>query len=336
MTAFVILAIVLSIAVLLVVLWPLWHTAKPLVIGGVVALGIATFALYRVVGTPAALEPQATAPGPATLEEAIGQLEAELKKKPNEPEGWRLLGKSYAALQRYGDAQKAFERAVQLMPDDADLLVEAAQSRLFNNADRKLDAQAMALLDRARQINPSHQRAAWFVGLAQRQEGKPAEAAKTWEPLLAQVDPNTAATLRTQINEARVEAGLPPLADAAPAADASPALLTVTVDLAPALKDKLAPGDTLFVFARQVGGPPMPVAAKRLPVAAFPMTVPLGDGDSPMPTLKLSQLPQVQLVARISKGGAATATAGDLEATAITADVKAGNAYTLTIDRVVP
>ena len=61
------------------------------------------------------------------------------------------------------------------------------------------------------------------------------------KPLLAKVDPNTAATLRTQINEARAEAGLPPLADAAPVADASPALLTVTVDLAPALKEKLAP-----------------------------------------------------------------------------------------------
>ena len=66
------------------------------------------------------------------------------------------------------------------------------------------------------------------MGLSQRQEGKHAVAAKTWEPLLAKVDPNTAATLRTQINEARAEAGLPPLADAAPAADASPALLTVT------------------------------------------------------------------------------------------------------------
>jgi len=76
MTTFVILAIVLSFAVLRAVLWPLWRTAKPLVIGGMVALGIAIFALYRVVGTPAALEPQATAPGPATLEEAIVQLEA--------------------------------------------------------------------------------------------------------------------------------------------------------------------------------------------------------------------------------------------------------------------
>ena len=203
MTTFVILAIVLSVAVLLAVLWPLWRDARGLVLAGVATLGVATFALYRVVGTPAALEPQAAAAMPTTLEEAIGQLEAELQKKPNEPEGWRLLGKSYAALQRYADAQKAFERAVQLMPDDADLLVEAAQARLFNNAERKLDARAREMLDKAIAINPDHQRARWFVGLAQRQEGRHAEAAKTWEPLLAKVDPNTAATLRTQINEAR-------------------------------------------------------------------------------------------------------------------------------------
>lgn len=336
MTTFVILSIVLSAAVLLAVLWPLWRDARGLVLGGVAALGIATFALYRVVGTPAALSPQATATMPTTLDDAVTQLEAELAKQPNEPEGWRLLGKSYAALQRYDDAQKAFERAVQLLPTDADLLVETAQARLFNNAERKLDAQSMALLDKAIAINPDHQRALWFLGLAQRQEGKHAEAAKTWEPLLAKVDPNTAATLRTQINEARADAGLPPLADTAPVTDAAPALLTVTVELAPALKDKLAPGDTLFVFARQMGGPPMPVAARRLPVDTFPVTVPLGDGDSPMPTLKLSQLPQVQLVARIAKGSGPAAQTGDLEAAAVTADVKAGNSYTLTIDRVVP
>jgi cytochrome c-type biogenesis protein CcmH len=336
MTTFVILSIVLSAAVLLAVLWPLWRDARGLVLGGVAALGIATFALYRVVGTPAALSPQATATMPTTLDDAVTQLEAELAKQPNEPEGWRLLGKSYAALQRYDDAQKAFERAVQLLPTDADLLVETAQARLFNNAERKLDAQSMALLDKAIAINPDHQRALWFLGLAQRQEGKHAEAAKTWEPLLAKVDPNTAATLRTQINEARADAGLPPLADTAPVTAAAPALLTVTVELAPALKDKLAPGDTLFVFARQMGGPPMPVAARRLPVDTFPVTVPLGDGDSPMPTLKLSQLPQVQLVARIAKGSGPAAQTGDLEAAAVTADVKAGNSYTLTIDRVVP
>ncbi|WAC63655.1 tetratricopeptide repeat protein [Pseudoxanthomonas sp. SL93] len=338
MTTFAILAVGLTVAVLLAVLSPLWRNARGLVLGGVAALGIATFALYRVVGTPAALQPDATAAMPATLDEAVAQLEAELKENPNEPEGWRLLGKSYAAQERFAESQQAFERAVQLLPGDADLLVESAQARLFNHPQKKLDAIAVQLLEQALQINPAQQRGRWFMGVAQRQNGQPAEAAKTWEPLLAQVDPNTAATLRTQINEARSEAGLPPLAEPATpaAADAGPALLTVTVDVAPALKAKLATGDTLFVFARQVGGPPMPVAAKRVPATAFPITLALGDGDSPMPTMKLSQLTQVQLVARISKAGDVTAQAGDLEATPVTAEVKPGTPYTLTIDRVVP
>lgn len=340
MTTFAMLAVVLSLAVLLAVLWPLWRSARGVVLGGVAALGIATFALYRVVGTPAALQPDATAAMPATLEDAITQLEAELETNPDEPEGWRLLGKSYAAQERFAESLQAFERAVKLLPGDADLLVETAQARLFASPDKKLDAQAVALLAQALQINPAHQRGRWFTGVAQRQNGQPAEAAKTWEPLLAQVDPNTASTLRAQINEARAEAGLPALAaTATPApgpADAAPALLTVTVDIAPALKAKLSAGDTLFVFARQVGGPPMPVAAKRMPVAAFPMTIALGDGDSPMPTMKLSQLAQVQLVARVSKGGDVMAQTGDLEATPVTAEVKPGGQHALTLDRVVP
>ncbi|MEL1264147.1 tetratricopeptide repeat protein [Pseudoxanthomonas putridarboris] len=335
MATFAFLAVVLTLAVLLAVLWPLWRDARGLVLGGVAALGIATFALYRVVGTPAALQPDATAAMPATLDDAVAQLEAELEKNPDEPEGWRLLGKSYAALERHADAQKAFDRAVQLLPGDADLLVETAQAHLFNHPEKKLDDAAVKLLEQALEINPAHQRGRWFTGVAQRQNGQPAEAAKTWEPLLAQVDASTATTLRTQINEARAEAGLPPLADTAPT-DADAALLTVTVDIAPELKAKLAPGDTLFVFARQVGGPPMPVAARRVPAGAFPMTIALGDGDSPMPTMKLSQLPQVQLVARVSKAGDVTAQAGDLEATPVAAEVKAGNRYALTIDRVVP
>jgi cytochrome c-type biogenesis protein CcmH len=302
-----------------------------LVFGTLVALGIATFALYRMVGTPDALNPTAQV-APTTLEEAVAQLEAELKKNPNEPEGWRLLGKSYIAQERYAEARAAFDRALKLLPDNADLLVETAQARLFADPQRKLGSDEVTLLYRALAIEPNHQRARWFLGISQRQNGQSAEAAKTWEPLLAQVDPKTAATLRTQINVARAEAGLPPMPEAAAT---SPALLTVVVDIAPELKAKLSAGDILFVFARQAGGPPMPVAAKRMPATAFPMTVALSDSDSPMPTMKLSQAGNVELVARISKAGDVTAKPGDLEATPLKGEVKPGTEYTLRIDRVV-
>lgn len=333
MGLFAALAALLTVAVLAGVLWPLWRDSRGLVFGTLVALGIATFALYRVVGAPDALDPAAKAV-PTTLEEAVAQLEAELKKHPNEPEGWRLLGKSYTAQERYPEARAAFDRAIKLMPDNADLLVEAAQARMFADPQRRLGSDEVTLLYRALAIEPNHQRARWFLGVSQRQNDQPAEAAKTWEPLLAQVDANTATTLRTQINTARSEAGLPPLPEA-PAAAPSPALLTVVVDIAPGLKARLSAGDVLFVFARQAGGPPMPVAAKRVPATEFPITVALSDSDSPMPTMKLSQTGNVELVARISKAGDVTAKPGDLEAAPLKAEVRPGAEYSLRIDQIV-
>ena len=85
------------------------------------------------------------------------------------------------------------------------------------------------------------------------------------------------------------------------------ASLKVRVELDAALKDKVQPGDAVFVFARALSGPPMPLAVKRLTVADLPAEVSLSDSDAMMPQLKLSKFPEVQLVARVSRAGNATA-----------------------------
>lgn len=340
MTVFAAIAALLTVLVLAGVLWPLWRPSRRLFIAALATLGLGTLALYRLLGTPAAIDapPAATAAMPANLAEAVAQLEAELQRNPNEPEGWRLLGRSYLSLDRFADARTAFEQALKLAPDDPDLLVENAQARLYADPQKRLDATAIGQIERALAINPQHQRARWFLGVSQRQQGRPADAASTWEPLLAQVDAATAATLRTQIDQARGEAGLeplPPPAAGAAATGTGAALLRVRVDIAPELKSRLSGDETLFVFARQAGGPPMPVAAKRVPATAFPLVLELGDGDSPMPTLKLSQVPKVELGARVSRAGDVMAKPGDLEAAAVPADVGSADAYTLRIERIV-
>ena len=94
----------------------------------------------------------------------------------------------------------------------------------------------------------------------------------------------------------------------APAAAATAGVtLKVKVDLSAAVKGQVKPDDSVFVFARAVSGPPMPLAVKRLKVSDLPSEVSLSDADAMMPQLKLSQHPQVQLVARISRAGNATA-----------------------------
>src|SRR3546814_13980792 len=87
-------------------------------------------------------------------------------------------------LGRRGEARDAYARALVRAPDDPDLLVQAAQARLFADPDKKLDAEAVAMLKRSLELQPQQQRARWFLGVWQRQEGRPAEAAETWQPLL--------------------------------------------------------------------------------------------------------------------------------------------------------
>ena len=303
---------VLAVAVLL--LRPLLRESPRMVVGIALAFSLAAVALYRIVGTPAALDAQANVAMPQTLDDAIKELQAALAKDPDQPEGWRLLGQALANSQRFVESRDAFAHAAKLAPRDPDVLVEAAQARALAADERRFDAQAVTLLRTAIEVQPQHQRARWFLGIAQRQAGENAEAAATWEPLLAMVDGNTATSLRAQIDDARTAAGMPPLPKPAQPA-ASPNALRVRVQLDPdlAARARLRGDATVFVIARAAGGPPMPIAVERHTLQDLPLDVTLDDGDSPMPTAKLSTMRDVEVLARISASDDATAQAGDLE-----------------------
>ena len=327
---------VLALLTLALVLRPLWREKPAPAIAVIAMLALLTLGLYRLVGTPAALAPAARQL-PATLPDAIAQLEAELQRNPRQVEGWRLLGRAYANGRQSAKARDAYAHAAQLAPDDPDVLVEAAEARALAAPRRIFDAQAIALLQHALQVQPEHQRGRWFLGIAQRQAGKPADAAKTWEPLLAQVDARTAAPLRAQIDAARGEAGLPPLRAAAPAT-VSPTLLQVQVRLDPELaaRVRLRGDASVFVIARAPDGPPMPLAVEKHRVQELPFSASLDDGDSPMPTLKLSAMQEVEVVARVSMSGNAIPQAGDLESKPLRIKLPAKAPLVLTIDHARP
>ena len=123
---------------------------------------------------------------------------------------------------------------------------------------------------------------------------------------------------------------------AAPAPLASqtgqPRAIRGTVTVAPSLAGKASATDTLFVFAREMSGPPMPVAIVRATKKDLPFTFQLDDSTSPMPSRKLSSAGPVVIVARLSKSGQAMPQSGDLEGTS--QPIQSGmDGITVVIDR---
>ncbi|WP_448131107.1 tetratricopeptide repeat protein [Stenotrophomonas rhizophila] len=306
---------------------------RPFVIA-MLALGLAGGALYLLVGTPDAAERTATSDEPATLEDGVQALQQALAKDPQRADGWALLGRSQLALGKLAEATAAFDRAVRLAPDDPGILVEAAQARAQAAPGKQFDDQALQWLRHANALAPESERAGWLIGIALRQRGQDAEAAKAWEALLPTLEPGAARALREQIAIARGAAGLPPRVETPAPAAAGDHALAVQVRFAPGTAmDPAWANATVFVIARAPDGPPMPGAVQKHPASRLPLLVTLGDGDSPMPTSTLSQLQEVEVVARLSRSGQANRQPEDMETSPVRVRLPHAGPVSLVFDR---
>ena len=323
--------------------------------------------LYRLVGEPRAVDPAAAvatgAQAPADhgqdMQAAIGKLADKLKQNPNDVEGWTLLGRAYESTERFAEARDALKHAYDLSPDDPDVIVAYAEALALSGETRRIDGEPRVLLEKALKAAPENQRGLWLIGISDYQAKKYDAAFATWKHLLTVLPKDSDVVQSVQHQIATAEAArdgrplpddeetagneapetTPPIAAADPASTATDAAgphLTVKVTLDPKLKDKLAPADVLFIYAKAASGPPMPLAIQRMPASQLPTTVVLTDGMGMLPTMKLSQFPQVVVGARISKSGNAIAQSGDLQTLSKPLDVKSTAPVSLTIDQVVP
>ena len=315
MPLFLLVAALVTLAAALVIAAPLRGHSRRAAVVMALAVPVLAAGLYMMVGTPGGLDP-GQRQAPTTMEEALALLEADLERDPRQPEGWRLLGRAYAELERPDDARDAFRRAARLDPENLDAQVEYAGAIAATDPQHRFDDEATEILEQVLRIDPAHQRGRLFLGIALRQAGENAQAAETWEPLLAQLGPQAAAGLFEQVNEARADAGMEPLAELprTAAAEASPNAVTVRVAFDPEFASmvRMDPDAVVFVIARLPDGSPMPVAAQRRLVRELPLELTLDDDDAVMPTQSLSMVGEVELVARISSDGTATAQVDDV------------------------
>ena len=258
-------------------------------------------------------------PDATQLAAMVDKLVQRLQAQPADAQGWAMLGRVQILLGRSDDALASYQRALALRGDDAQLLTDYAELLGLKNG-RTLDGEPSALLARALAIDPRQAKALALSGAAAFERGDHAAAVRHWQQLLAVSPPEAefVAQVRSRIDEAQRLGKLPgaDVAAAPPlpsAAHATPvASVSGEVTLAPALVARTQPEDTVFIVARAVDGPRVPLAVLRKKVKELPLAFTLHDGLAMAPNMKLSNFAQVIVSARVSKSGQAIPEAGDL------------------------
>ena len=258
-----------------------------------------------------------------TIEEAIAKLEQRLKAEPENPDGWFMLAKTYMSTQQYQKSADAYEKVIALVGDEVQLLLGYADALAMSEGG-KLTGKAKPIVEKIMQLAPNSPTVLWMAGTAESQQGNFKQALTFWYKLNPMLDaePEAQRQLSQLIQGAESQLGADLVAElkaAAPKSTAqqeakSNAQIVVTVDLDPAFKDKVNPTDTLFIFAKALQGPPMPLAAVKLTADALPITVTLDDSMAMMPQMSLSKFENVKVSAVISKSGQPGAKPGDFYA----------------------
>ncbi len=300
-------------------------------------------------------------PHASDAQDAIAELAASLEENPDDVEGWKFLGRSYRAQERYREAARAFERAYELADDDPVVMLDLGESILFADS-TAITGRAGQLFENALQLAPNNARALWYAGLAAANRGERLLAADRWEQILDTAPPDDVRQiLESNIRELRAAAGAgegdagAPMAAAAempsqesapaaapepepeapaPAPEAAPGTVPLQVTLSPELAAQAPADAVLFIFARTpgVGGPP--IAAVRRRAGDLPLSITLSDANAMMAGRQISTQEEVELVARVAKGGSISETAGDLIG-ATTYRMDSGETARLVIDQVV-
>ncbi|WP_397459358.1 c-type cytochrome biogenesis protein CcmI [Pseudomonas asplenii] len=288
---------------------PVSRLGKPLPLLAALLVPVLGLGLYLHFGASDKVElTREFAQAPQSMEDMTQRLERAVAAQPDSAEGLYFLGRAYMAQDRPADAAKIFERTVKLAGRQPELLGQWAQARYFADG-KQWSPQVQALTDEALKVDPKEVTSLGLLGIAAFEAQRYQEAIDYWQRLLAQLpeDDQSRIALQGGIDRASEKllegGGKVAKAPVEKAPVEKGAVLKVRVDLAADLKAKVQPGDSVFIFARATQGPPAPLAAKRLTVADLPATVELGDADAMMPQLKLSNFPEVQLVARISRAG---------------------------------
>ncbi|MEO6626533.1 MAG: c-type cytochrome biogenesis protein CcmI [Burkholderiaceae bacterium] len=296
-----------------------------------ITLPLFAFVLYGLLGDPEAMLPRAAAqatgaPGEVTMpqiEAMVAKLAQRLENQtaPQEGDGqaWTMLARSYSVLQRYADASRAYARARALVPESAQLLADHADVMAMLQG-QSLVGEPARMAERALKLDPKNLKALALSGSAAFESKDFKGALDFWGRALSLAQPGSdfAHGLESSMQQARTAMGSGGGQATTTAAAGQLAVVTTgpatsgVVQLAGALTGKVAPTDTVFIYARAAQGPRMPLAILKRQAGELPISFSLDDSSAMSPEMKLSKFSSVVVGARISRSGNALPQSGDL------------------------
>ena len=242
----------------------------------------------------------------ATLEKMRAALERRLALRDDEDGRRRfMLAQLDMEFERYGGAAEQFGLILKRFPDDAGIAAKYAQA-LYLASDRQLTPEVMRQARHALQLDPDQTTALGLLGIAAFERKDFAQALLYWRHLLRLLPPDAPGAAMIGHGIAQAEQALGP--DGFPGPK-----FAVSVSIAPRLAAAVPKGGMLFVFAKAVDGPPMPLAVARFDASKLPLAVTLDNSMAMAPNLNLSSAKQVRLFARITASGQVRGEPGDLE-----------------------
>jgi len=314
---------------------------KLLALTMLVLMPVSGYWLYDQIGTPTALDwpdNQTSNVNANSMPTDIPALEARTREQPGQRTHWMRLASAYTRANRFAESAAALQQALELTsndaPERADILASLAENQLFA-ATGNIPQQAIANLGQALQLDAQNVRALWLSGAVALQQQDYRTAIGHWQTLLPLVDDaDVRESIQQQLNQAlaalhsevgadmnATDSSTPaPAADAAATAFAPEINVAIEFDavLQQMLQQHRGPAPTLFLFARRPDRPGPPLAIQRVENPQAPLALTLGKAQAMVPGNDLGSLSQgavVEIVARLSWSGNASAASGDWQTT---------------------
>ncbi|QYJ97868.1 c-type cytochrome biogenesis protein CcmI [Shewanella alkalitolerans] len=316
----------------------LWPTLMSVVVLGVSGYFYANLGAYANLDKAVPDNPHAGMDAAQIMTQRIQMMESQLQAEPENSQLLFSLGHAYISANRYDDAVKAFDKAMELVGTHAELLGPKATA-MYYKANQRITPAVQAIIDQSLALDPEDPSTLLLVGMDAFFSAQYKKAIDAWQIILdsdrsdvdrsAIINAIESAKMRMQAETGE----MPNDATHQQAKATTGKTVTIDVSIAPELLENVSGSDMLFIFARNTQGPKVPLAATKVSAKSLPVSITLDDSAGMGGDIKLSDAKQVEVIAVLSKHGSVKAQPGDLQGRLETMDV--GSTAKLVIDTLV-